>query len=745
MSETPDESIATEGNEDQELFVFSSEKVNQLYLGLQVNPNDVSLWNLFFNQTQLCNVEEAKKIFDLFFEKFPYSGRHLGQYAQWEIKRKNYEVVEDLFKEKLFLCPNIEFWKVYLLYMIKKKKEEAEGSDGIKTDEFKDGMLSIYRFVLDHMGLDIASSSIWHEYIEFLKTNWDTKGDPKEEGRKMEAIRKAYQKVIVIPIMNVEQFWKEYNLYENSLNKITAKKILDDKSNAYMNARAGLKERKSLLDRISLNNLPLPVCNSTEEQQQLNAWRKYIDWEKLNSFKLEESVLVQRVLFAYSQAVLNLYHFPQCWYDYARFLIEKKMPKEAEEVFERGIKAMPSCLLLSFSFADLVERNSDLDKCNKIYSELLERQGNDEVGSKNASLVYIQYMRFAMRSKGAGDARDVFKRALKDDRTGYQVFVVHALMEYSHSKNTKTPSKIFEKGLKGIHSFFNEPNYIFAYVDFLIAINELNNVRVLFERLITMISDKKVLRIVWKRFHDFEVEYGAIDQQMSVEARWNDAFEYDGGIDCLSIESLLSRYSYGDLYPCSVAELRSIGYVLKGEKESEMVTEKNARSTDVPTAKTSKFVRPNFRQLVPYKIESASSLVSSGTPNTYQGIIVPDSVALVMRRLPPPQCFQGPYAPLDNLLVMIKQMVLPATHPRVRGGRLGNVGKGGNTSGQSYRNEQSSGSYSNDKSNNEGSGGRRGAKRNFAETEGPSKPVNTVDAAPVKDIFRQRQSKRMNI
>ena len=37
----------------------------------------------------------------------------------------------------------------------------------------------------------------------------------------MDAIRKAYQQAVQIPMENVKRLWEEYQEFENNLNKIT--------------------------------------------------------------------------------------------------------------------------------------------------------------------------------------------------------------------------------------------------------------------------------------------------------------------------------------------------------------------------------------------------------------------------------------------------------------------------------------------------------------------------------------------
>lgn len=46
-----------------------------------------------------------------------------------------------------------------------------------------------------------------------------------EEGQKMDAVRKAYQRAVQIPMDNVKRLWEEYQEFENNLNKITVRPL----------------------------------------------------------------------------------------------------------------------------------------------------------------------------------------------------------------------------------------------------------------------------------------------------------------------------------------------------------------------------------------------------------------------------------------------------------------------------------------------------------------------------------------
>lgn len=91
-------------------------------------------------------------------------------------------------------------------------------------------------------------------------------------------------------------------------------------------------------------------------------------------------------------------------------------------------------------------------------------------------------MKFARRAEGIKSARTIFKKAREDPRSTFHVFVSAALMEYYCSKDKNIAFRIFELGLK---KFGDTPDYIVGYIDYLSHLNEDNNTRVLFERVLT--------------------------------------------------------------------------------------------------------------------------------------------------------------------------------------------------------------------------------------------------------------------
>lgn len=156
-----------------------------------------------------------------------------------------YHDAAGLFNRFLKTSPFVELWKFYLAYVryvsdvpslsrrIHSQLQRRKMNTGPDT---RDTVRKAYEFALNHIGHDRDSSELWVDYIQFLKAgevsrrifdtyhNLDALGQTAttwDEGQKMDAIRKAYQRAVQIPMDNVKRMWEEYQEFENNLNKIT--------------------------------------------------------------------------------------------------------------------------------------------------------------------------------------------------------------------------------------------------------------------------------------------------------------------------------------------------------------------------------------------------------------------------------------------------------------------------------------------------------------------------------------------
>jgi len=580
-----------------------------------------------------------------------------------------------LFQRCLIRVLSLDLWKTYLLYV-----KETKAS----LPTYKEKMAQAYDFALDKMGLDIQSHNLWSDYIRFLK-GVDAIGS-FAENQKIAAIRKIYQRAVVNPMMNIEGLWKEYSSFEQSINPMIAEKLTQERSRDYMNARRVAKEYEAVTRGLNKSQPSIPPSGSQEELKQVELWHNYINWEKSNPLKVEDPALVtKRVMFAYEQALLCLGHHPDIWYEATTTLQEssktlqekgdvdnaKKFLEEASQLFDRAVNGVLSkCTLLYFTYADFEESNMNIDKVHKIYKDFLEIQDIDP------TLCYIQYMKFCRRAKGIKEARLVFKKAREDDRSNFHVFVAAALMEYYCSKEKNIAFKIFDLGLK---KFGSSSEFILAYVDYLSHLNEDNNTRVLFERVLTQGSLEPSDSLeVWNKFLEFESNIGDLASVVKVERRRAGVLEEAGlavGEGKPTIQ-VIDRYRFMGLLPLSAEELKSIGYQagLQGGAAARaapglMATRSAAAGAAVSAATNghsllaghssdpSQLARPDTAQMVPFKPKvnwrPGEFMLPGG------GFPAPPAAQDLIQILPPPTCFTGPHVIIDKLFETFNQIRLP--------------------------------------------------------------------------------------
>ncbi|XP_031756596.1 cleavage stimulation factor subunit 3 [Xenopus tropicalis] len=365
----------------------------------------------------------------------------------------------------------------------------------------------------------------------------------------------------------------------------------------------------------------------------------------------------------------------------------KLFSDEAANIYERAISTLlKKNMLLYFAYADYEESRMKYEKTHSIYNRLLAIEDIDP------TLVYIQYMKFARRAEGIKSGRMIFKKAREDPRTRHHVYVTAALMEYYFSKDTSVAFKIFELGLK---KYGDIPEYVLAYIDYLSHLNEDNNTRVLFERKIrvslninfvygrpvieTAVRDDSLksrtfpcaalslllytVIEIWARFLAFESNIGDLASILKVEKRRYTAFkeEYEGKETAL----LVDRYKFMDLYPCSTSELKALGYKdVSRAKLAALIPDPVIAPSIAPSLKDDvdrkpEYPKPDTSQMIPFQ---PRHLAPPGLHPVPGGVFpVPPAAVILMKLLPPPICFQGPFVQVDEIMEILRRCKLPDT------------------------------------------------------------------------------------
>ncbi|XP_050315851.1 protein suppressor of forked [Anthonomus grandis grandis] len=647
----------TVANEERLLIDWGNEKLYRTQKQVEKNPYDLEAWSILLREAQGKHISEVRALYEHLITIFPSASRYWKVYIEHEIKARSFERVEKLFQRCLMKILNIELWKLYLSYV-----KETKAS----LPTYKEKMAQAYDFALDKIGMDIHSFSIWNDYVNFLK-GVEAVGS-YAENQKIGAVRKVYQRGIITPMTGMETLWKDYIAFEQNINPIIAEKMSIERSRDYMNSRRAAKELEVQIRGINRNAPSVPPNGSPEEKKQVELWQKYIAWEKGNPLRTEDTALhTKRVIFALEQCLLCLGHHPDIWYQAAQFLehsskilaekgdinASKLFSEEAANVFERATSTVLNRnMLLYFAYADYEEGRLKYEKVHQIYSKYLDIKDIDP------TLAYIQYMKFARRAEGIKSARAVFKRAREDPRSKYHIFVCAALMEYYCSKDKNIAFRIFELGLK---KFSAVPEYVTCYIDYLSHLNEDNNTRVLFERVLSSGSLENEKSVdIWNKFLEFECNIGDLQSIVKVEKRRSDVLSKIKEFQGKETAQLVDRYRFIDLFPCTPQELKSIGYtevinITGAAGMNHILHSIISQEIEMPLPK------PDYAQMVPYKPKT--NPLPGEHPVPGGSFPMPPSAAYLCTLLPPPHCFRGPFVHIDILMDIFNRIYLPEQVP----------------------------------------------------------------------------------
>ncbi|CAN6455829.1 unnamed protein product [Victoria cruziana] len=650
---------------------------------LAVDKYNVEASETLANIAQFLPIAEAAPIYEQLLSTFPTAAKFWKQYVESQMAVSNDDAVKHIFSRCLLNCLQIALW-CYIRFI--RKVNEKKGAEGQEETR------KAFDFMLSYVGTDISSGPVWMEYITFLKSIPAV--TTQDESQRMTSIRKAYQRAIVTPIHHVEQLWRDYENFENSVSQALAKGLLSEYQPKYNSARAVYRERKKYVDEIDWNMIAVPPTGSCKEEQQCMAWKRLLIFEKSNPQRIDIASSNRRVGFTYEQCLMYLYHYPDIWYDYATWHARSGSMDAAVKVFQRALKALPESEVLCYAYAELEESHGAIQAAKKVYENLL---ANSETAT---ALAHIQFIRFLRRTEGIEAARKYFVDARKSPNCTYHVYVAYAIMAFCLDKDPKVAQNVFEAGLK---RFMHEPGYILEYADFLCRLNDDRNVRALFERALSLLPPEESVE-VWKRFSQFEQAYGDLGSMLQVEQRRKEALSSRGEESSSSLESSLydvvSRYSFMDLWPCSSRDLDHLSHIewlakninRKGDKTTVPFetgsSEKNLalQATNYKTGLTStKVIYPDISKMVIYDprqkpgaglppnatvpglpIVSASTsltnslgVVGNGTSKTPDEMLKAMSPALVtfIAHLP---VVEGPYPNVDIVLSVLSQCNIPA-------------------------------------------------------------------------------------
>ena len=125
--------------------------------------------------------------------------------------------MEGIFQLTLLAIPHLQLWSMYLDHVRRVNNTVTDPSGTARTTINK-----AFEVAIRHVGMDKEAGRLWQDYIQFLKSGPGIVGGSSwQDQQKMDVLRKAYQQAICIPTQAVTAIWKEYDQFENGLNKVT--------------------------------------------------------------------------------------------------------------------------------------------------------------------------------------------------------------------------------------------------------------------------------------------------------------------------------------------------------------------------------------------------------------------------------------------------------------------------------------------------------------------------------------------
>lgn len=360
---------------------------------LKEKINDVDSWLKLVELSEDANdFEQTNTTYEALLEAFPNTPSAQIAYINHVLESsdsKRFSQAATLFNKYLKTSPFLDLWKFYLNY-VKKMNSGPNTRDIVRK---------ALEYALNHIGHDKDSTEIWQDYIAFLKA--EESNTPWDEGQRMDAIRKAYQRAVQTPIENVKRLWEDYQEFENNLNKITAKKFLSDIQESHMQARTVLNQLQEHLTVLfpppppSKSGkpaiwLPRPPTFSAGDKALMGRWRMYLKWEESNPLEIEEkdkSQLHSRLQSVYRKAIVRMRYFSEVWYMAYNWTIslstdpsldEKKRKEKREEalnILRSGIEANPSSYVLNFAYAEALESEKKFEEVHNTFKKFLDVLG----------------------------------------------------------------------------------------------------------------------------------------------------------------------------------------------------------------------------------------------------------------------------------------------------------------------------------------------------------------------------------
>ena len=287
--------------------------------------------------------------------------------------------------------------------------------------------------------------------------------------------------------------------------------------------RRRAERRCALWSRIRTENLAMHKLDS-EDYEQVDAWRAFLDFERANPMQLEPEAFAAWMDRCVHCCLGCCQYSPDMWL-YCIELAYGVAKSSAMDLMEQAVAAMPNCLLLRIRICEFFEAIGELGKAESEYRRLVK--------DCKTAIPWIMYQQFARRHAGIQAARDVFERARLSckDPSLYIAAGFPFILSLSHAAHLEKdvnhqPESALAVLRFGFLLFSREsidPTYVLDMVDLLLELGHVANARIILRQAIEAIGEANAPAL-WERLLQLQARFfatpTALNEESQIERRY---------------------------------------------------------------------------------------------------------------------------------------------------------------------------------------------------------------------------------
>ena len=333
------------------------------------SAKDVAAWSALINEAQILardntavHLKLLESCYGALLKVFPTSAKHWTSVAEFllsiidpenfsvpiKLKQRANRKLDRVFRDALGVnafddqnmtkeeksiasvtngpcSSSIELWNLYIHKCVIDAREVAGQTVGAAADPegaiiVRDAQFAAYDKALEIAGFVSNCHELWSSYISnvnmYIRVGSET-NNPQEDQKLKIRLRSIFQRAIGTPSQNLEELWREYEVFEQRQSEALAQALLAEHLPRLQHAKQVFLERKQYMIDLKTTRLSVPPENNEIEKGLLHRWKKRCAYERTNPERLNTSGLAQRVRQVYKDCICVLARHPEVWHEWA--------------------------------------------------------------------------------------------------------------------------------------------------------------------------------------------------------------------------------------------------------------------------------------------------------------------------------------------------------------------------------------------------------------------------------------------